>query len=171
MTNYDGLYNKDFYKDKFNKNYFSDKNLHFRIIENGTVLPHKPLRVNGNWTWGFGGIVNSKGEFIKSSFVASGAGAAYTPDEEIIYNPATAVYIGMFFSVWGHSITDNIKRLWFLKSEVFKKYFKDCPVISILWGGGDYSQQLCKITGNFGSRFIKVDFYHQACKISNNNFA
>ena len=135
LINYDGLYNKDFYNEKIGKNHFTDKNLHFRIIENGTILPHKSLRVNGQWTWGFGGIVDAKGEFIKSSFVNSGAGAAYTPTEEIIYNPATVVYLGMFFSVWGHCLTDNIKRLWFLKSEVFKEYFKSCPIVCIAWGG------------------------------------
>lgn len=37
----------------------------------------------------------------------------------------------MFHSTWGHAITDNIKRLWFLKSE-FMNQFKDCPLVYLI---------------------------------------
>ena len=37
----------------------------------------------------------------------------------------------MFHSTWGHAITDNIRRVWFLKSE-FMNQFKGCPLIYIL---------------------------------------
>ena len=135
MTNLDYLYNKDAAPDIFGKNHFVDKKLHFKIIERGTILPHKHLYINGEWTWGFGGIVDSKNEFIKSSFVNSGAGAAYTPTENVQYLPWTVIYLGMLYPVWGHAITDNIRRIWFFKSEVFKDYFKKCPIVYIPWGG------------------------------------
>ena len=142
MTNLDYLYNKDAALDVFNKNHFMDKKLHFKIIERGTVLPHKHLYVNGQWTWGFGGIVDERNEFVKDSFVNSGAGEAYTPTEEIIHSPATAVYIGLFYPVWGHAITDNIRRLWFLKTKVFEEYFKNCPLVYLPWGGAyNFEQQ------------------------------
>ena len=67
--------------------------------------------------------------------VNSGAGAAYTPTENVQYLPWTVVYLGMLYPVWGHAITDNIRRLWFFKSEVFKDYFKKCPIVYIPWGG------------------------------------
>ena len=38
----------------------------------------------------------------------------------------------MFHSTWGHVITDNIRRLWFLKSDDFKTYFKNCPLVYLL---------------------------------------
>ena len=136
MTNIDYLYNKDATKDFFGKNHFVDKKLHFKIIERGTILPHKNIYVNGQWTWGFGGIVDARNNFVKSSFVCNDAGGAYTPTEEILRSPATVVYLGLFFHVWGHCITDNIRRLWFLKSDVFKTYFKNCPLVYIQWGGG-----------------------------------
>ena len=135
MTNYDGLYNKDYYSEKMNKKSFTDKPLYFRIIENGTILPHKGFRVNGNWNPGFGGIVDSKGKFVNGSFYGNG-GTPYTPNEEVQKSSATVVYLGMFFSVWGHSITDNIKYLWFLKSEFYKNFFQSCPIVCLSWGGG-----------------------------------
>ena len=135
MTNLDYLYNKDAASDIFGKNHFVDNKLHFKIIERGTLLPHKNIYVNGGWTWGFGGIVNSRNEFVENSFVHKGAGGAYTPTEEIFHSPATVVYLGLFYPVWGHCITDNIRRLWFLKSDIFKTYFKNCQLIYIPWAG------------------------------------
>lgn len=38
----------------------------------------------------------------------------------------------MFHSTWGHVITDNIRRLWFLKSEDFKNHFKKLPLVYLL---------------------------------------
>ena len=140
VTNLDYLYNKAAAaQDVFNKNRFIDKKLHFWIIEHGTILPHKHMYVNGQWTWGFGGIVDNKNNFVKGSFTYENGGAVYTPTEEIKHNPATVVYIGLFYPVWGHVITDNIRLIWFLTSEVFKNYFKDCPIVYNPWGGGIFS--------------------------------
>lgn len=140
MTNIDYLYNKDAAKDVFGKNYFIDKKLHFKIIERGTILPHKHMYINGQWTWGFGGIVDSKNNFVKSSSIGeTGGQAAYTPTEEIQHSSETVVYLGLFYPVWGHAITDNIRRWWFFNSEVFKNYFKNCPIVYIPWGGGVFS--------------------------------
>lgn len=136
MTNLDYLYNKDVAQKFFGKNHLVDKKLHFKIIERGTILPHKHVYVNGNWTWGFGGLVDRRGEFVKSSFVHDGTGAAYTPTEDVQQSPATVIYLGLFYPVWGHCLTDNLRRLWFLKSDVFKSYFKNCPLVYVPWGGG-----------------------------------
>ena len=143
MINYDGLYNKDFYGDELKpKNHFSDKKLHFRIVENGTILPHTAL--SGNWTWGFGGIVDSKNNFVTGSFVSNGCGGAYTPNEKIQTVPETVVYLGMFFHVWGHCITDNLKNVWFLQTETYKKYFKDYPIVWVPMKGGG-RRKFCKV--------------------------
>lgn len=135
MNNLDYLYNKNAAQEFFDKDYFVDKKLHFKIIERGTVLPHKHMYINGKWTWGFGGIVDSKNNFVKDSFVKDTVGEAYTPNEEVQQYPATVIYLGLFYNVWGHIITDNIRRLWFLKSEVFNKYFNNCPIVYVSWGG------------------------------------
>ena len=135
MTNIDLLYNKTAAQKFFGKNNFIDKKLHFRIIERGTLLPHKQFYINGEWTWGFGGIVDRRNDYIKSSFVNSGAGDAYTPDEDVQYLPATVIYLGLFVPVWGHSLTDNIRRIWFFKSDLFKHYFQNCPVVYLPWRG------------------------------------
>ena len=134
MVNYDFLYNKEYYGAELQKNHFYDKKLHFRIIENATVLPF----INAPGASGFGGIVDSKFNFIEGTDLHAGHGGAYTPDGEVKYINTPVIYMGMFFHCWGHCITDNIKRVWFLKTETYKKNFKNYPIIwspMTKWGG------------------------------------
>jgi len=143
MVNLNYLCNPDAVKDIFTKNYFVDQKLGFSIIENGTVLPHKKISAKEviRRIWGAGGIVNSKGKFIKRSAVRQGLGEAYTPAESVQRRSETVIYLGLFFPVWGHSITDDIRRVWFLKSDAFKSEFKNCPVVYIPWTGVPLERQ------------------------------
>ena len=142
MVNTDYLYNPDGLKDVLNKNYFLDIKLGFQVIENGMILPHKDMRVPGKWNFGLVGIVDSKGEFIRSTSVHYGTGGAYNPPPESIQHRAeTAVFLFMLYPTWGHCITDNIRRLWFLKSEIFKSEFKNCPLVYISWGKQNLESQ------------------------------
>ena len=134
MINFDYLYNPDAAKESFGRDYFLDKKLGFRIIENGTVLPHKRVIKP---IWGLGGIVDSEGNFIRESSLHYGTGGAYTPPpQDIRHSSETVIYLGIIPAVWGHSITDNIRRIWFLKSEVFKSEFKNCPIVYVAWREG-----------------------------------
>lgn len=136
MVNLDYLYNPVAVKNLFDKNYFVDKELSFSVIKHGTILPHKDVYVDGKWTWGKGGIIDSDGKFIKSSHVKSNVGEGYNPAlKSIQHSSETVIYLGLFYPVWGHVITDNIRRLWFLKSKVFKKDFRNYPLVYCSWGG------------------------------------
>ena len=138
MVNLDYLYNPAAAKKHFTENHFVDKKPDFDIVENGMILPHKrlPAAVESKQRiWGAGGIIDSMGEYIKSSFVNAGAGEAYTPPPDSVqYSNETVIYLGMFYPVWGHVLTDNIRRIWFLSSELFRSEFKNCPLVYIPWG-------------------------------------
>ena len=142
MINLDYLYEPDNAKKYFGKNYFVDKKLGFQVIERGIILPHKDVMVNGKWTWGKGGIIDNKGNFIKNSFVCNGLiNEAYNiPPESILHSSETVIYLGLFFPVWGHVVTDNIRRLWFLKSDFFNQ-FKTCSLVYIPWEGCPLEKQ------------------------------
>ena len=132
MTNLDYLYDKEAVKLSLNKERFVEKKLGYQIIERGTILPHKKI-VDGQTTsdgWGYGGIIDDKNKGIPSSLVHLGAGRFYIP-EEVQRSSETVIYLGMFAKTWGHCITDNISRLWFLKSE-FMEQFKNCPIVYLL---------------------------------------
>jgi len=130
LINYDGLYNKDYYGEQLFQNHFSDKKLRFKILENATILPHKSVA----GTAGFGGIVDANGNYVEESFVHQGITDIYTPTEEIAYSDESVIYFGMLVHIWGHCLTDNLKRVWFLKSEVYKKYFSRLPIVYVpMW--------------------------------------
>ena len=160
MTNLDYLYNKEAVKGLFGLDYFSNKELGFRTIERGTILPHNHTGDDGKWTWlGLGGIVDSNGEFIKESFIHTGVGGAYKP-ESVLQSPKTVIYLGISYYIWGHCLTDNIRRLWFLKSK-FMEEFKNCPIVYIAWDKYDIEYQqnfkrLLEILGVDVSRLQKI---------------
>ena len=134
MTNLDYLYNPDAAKKFFNFSRFVDKKLGFRVIEHGTILPHKDVNDKGDHGQaGWGGIVDADGKFIRESHIHTGTGGIYNfPSESLQHSKETVIYLGMFHYVWGHAITDNIRRVWFLKSE-FMKQFKNCPIVYIAY--------------------------------------
>ena len=125
MVNYDGLYNKEYFGDSINLNHFHNKKLHFRIIENGTILPHKYFLDHN----GFGGIFDGEGYFVDGTIYSIFGGGPYRPNENIQYVPKTVIYIGMLTEEWGHCITDSLRRLWFLKSDLYQKCFKNYPIV------------------------------------------
>ncbi|MBR4904275.1 MAG: hypothetical protein IKZ53_06360 [Selenomonadaceae bacterium] len=103
MVNLDYLYNPDTAKPQFDRNYFLDKKLGFQVIENGTIIPYKKI-VDSKKTpdgWGFGGIVDGEGKFIKSSHVVSGAGSIYTPPQNQLKTAPKLLYISECFTVHG----------------------------------------------------------------------
>ena len=133
MVNYDGLYNKDFFGDKLKpKNHFVERKIHFKIIEDATILPHKNLPDSS----GLGGIVDSKGNFIEESFIHHGTTEIYTPYEKVENVSEPVIYFGMLVNIWGHCLTDNIKRLWFFFSNSYQRYFKKYPIVYVpMWYG------------------------------------
>ncbi len=132
MTNTDNLYDKDAAKDILGKNYFVDKDLGFRVIERGAIVPYVLTpSTGGNYVWEFGGIVDSKGRFIKSSVGKFGKEDTYALTDEIPRVKATVIYLGMFYLIWGHLITEGTRYFWAFNSDVFRKYFKDCPLAYI----------------------------------------
>ncbi len=130
MINLEYLHNLDAAKPFIDRNYFVTKKLGFRVIENGMILPHKSTP---HW-FGLGGIVDADGKYIPDSSVHYRTSGAYTPpQDQIQYSDETVIYFFMLFPVWGHCITDNIRRIWFLKSDIFKSEFKDCRLVYISW--------------------------------------
>ena len=132
MTNYDGLYKKKYFGEKLFENHFSEKKLGFQIIRGGTILPYEPLEN----AVGLGGIVDAEGKFIEESFIHRGAGNSYIPEKKVRYCPKTVIYLGMLVHVWGHCLTDNLKRMWFLKSNFFMENFKNCQIVYVKAGKG-----------------------------------
>ena len=101
MTNLDYLYNPAAAKPYFDKNHFVDKKLGFQIIENGTVLTYKDDG-RGGLMGALGGIVDSEGKFIGSSYVmGTTADRKYTPPQSQLVTAPKPSFISDIFILFG----------------------------------------------------------------------
>ena len=137
MTNINYLYDPPAAAEFFGKNHFVDKTLGFKLIEHGTILPHTKT-ADYNW-WGICGVVDRQGHLHADNSSMQVRGGLYAPTD-VATSSATAIYLGLFGPAWGHNITINLCRLWFLHGAAFKRYFKNCRLVYVpwqkTWGGG-----------------------------------
>jgi len=90
--------------------HLSEKKLEIRHYDDALVLPGC---IQG------GGVV-IKGEYEPQSHIHYGHSRAHAYPvnrSDLRYEEEAVCYLGMFSSVWGHCITDNIRRLWFFDNQ------------------------------------------------------
>ena len=138
MNNTDYLYNQN-EVEVLKENLLDNKKLGFRVIEHGMILPNTRMYDDKSKKWiAGGGIVDSNGKYVEGTHIHARMGGAYTPPPESVqHRSETVIYLGVSCPIWGHVITDNLRRVWFLNSEIFKSEFKDCPVTYIKSGNFD----------------------------------
>lgn len=105
----------------------------FRSYANARVLPWFPDKRFS------GGVVDSSGAYVDSSALHENA---YDGSYEYVTNSVervdrTAVFLGTWIGIYGHAITDNIKKLWFLFTEDYKMLGPDIDLLYCYLGEGD----------------------------------
>lgn len=101
--------------DKKKQSYIKEKELKVLEYPNGIVLPR--VENTNAPRWGLGGVCDKDNQFVEASFYDGGwakQGGYYNWDEEEYYD-FDVVYIGLFFSHWGHFLVDLTGRMWFLQ--------------------------------------------------------
>lgn len=122
MTDYKYLYNKDYYGNELYVRHLKEKILDYQEIEGGYILPFKRL---GDGRLG-GGVLDSDKKFIAESGLHRGKGCAYTIDgSNIECLDEEVVFLGTWERVWGHCITDNLRRLWVFDDNAFMEKYKN----------------------------------------------
>ena len=125
MINYDDLYDKTHYDRYTQINHYSDEKLSWKIYEDATVLPYVKSRSEV-----VGGLADSKGNYIDGSGLHRGMGRTYQYHErKVKYIDETVVFLGIWPNIWGHWLTDNIRRLWVLKNKEFMSQYGGCRFI------------------------------------------
>ena len=112
------------------KKYAKKNNPSVHIIDHGIILPR--LEIENGPLWGFGGVCDSKNNFVDYSFYDGGwakHGGYYSWNDEI-YIDDEVIYIGMFFLHWGHFLIDLTNRLWYVAEKV-----KENPNIKVAYLG------------------------------------
>jgi len=93
--------------------YLKQSKLNIETYDNAIILPRKSIE-NEYPLWGLGGVCDQNNQFIKTSFYDGGwatFGGAYQYEQEKLINE-DVLYIGLFFSHWGHFLIDLTCRLW-----------------------------------------------------------
>lgn len=95
-------------------NHFLEKVLGSQVLEHAVMLPgigdHKKIK---------GGVVSENGTFIRTSgWFENDKCEGYEFDPSSLkYRKETVIYIGYFNATWGHALTDNLKKLWYLATK------------------------------------------------------
>ena len=94
------------------KDYTLKSKLSYTILDNAYITPS----IERDRRWYSGGIVSSNGEFQQSSAWHEGCLSGYAFDSrDAQYRYEKVIYIGCLYHIWGHAITDNFKKIWYLK--------------------------------------------------------
>ncbi|MBR5110814.1 MAG: glycosyltransferase family 61 protein [Clostridia bacterium] len=150
---YSLLYNPAYFEKRFQQRYYIRKALGLQKYANATILPWKLI----NHQYG-GGIVTAQGEYLSNTGLHYGNGVAYAPDK-VNESQDKVIYIGMFAGIWGHCLTDNIRRLWFLSSKAYLEDYKDYKVVYTPFSSFyfyDSFKQLLSVWGVDPDHFIAV---------------
>ena len=75
----------------------------------GTILPEK--HIQGKM---LGGVLDAERNYVELSAFHEGLGGGYDFDT-VNRRKERVIYIGVLYGMWGHLLTDGLKKLWFLK--------------------------------------------------------
>ena len=157
MTNYDFLYNKEYYGSLLTAEHRVDRDLRWSVIPNGTVLPHQDL--NGSIG---GGLLNERGEFIIGSGLHRGLDFGYKiAGEAVAEREEDVVFLGLWPDVWGHCLTDNIRRLWVLRSEEFMNRYGHLRFLYLPMYNRPLGQNFRKLLEILGAGEVRLEPVNQ----------
>lgn len=91
---------------------YTSEHLSFKVLHDAYVLPSDGSNRAG--------LCTSEKEFISSSSFSGGETREISFEDYKLVD-STAIYVGCFYSVWGHAFLDCLRRVWFLSSEEGKR--------------------------------------------------
>lgn len=141
----------------------SERKLGVLKITNGIIVPSKLENLNNSVK---GGVLDENFHYISASaYTNDPNGIAETLGKEYrLINFKTIddsiIYIGQLYYVYGHAITDNLSKLWFLLTHEAKSLIESGAKLGYTSMLGyelpTYVESLCSYLGIDFSKFIKV---------------
>lgn len=129
--------------------------LNYNIYENAILLPHRSLQ-NGKVG---GGVVTAEGDFLDNTSLHNTIGSKYKFESIEQCIEEDVIYLGLFSEIWGHCITDNLRRIWFLKSKEYREKYGNYKLAYIPWQGFKAHEnfvKLLEILGIKASELIEI---------------
>lgn len=129
------------------KSYKKEIKLHRQYFTDAIIIPSQ----KNNTGLKEGGVFTTEGKFILSSSLNGvlPTSVANINSYDIRQSNNTIIFIGTFYSLWGHAITDSIKKLWFLFTEEGKILLKNGAKIGFIFHdkGDSYTLNVIEKTG------------------------
>lgn len=101
--------------DSLKESFYLERELQVHCYDEACVFPQEKGIMEG-------GVVDSKGYIVNNSRMTEIENNRQKCDiHESSYENKNAIFIGMFMFCFGHVITDDLKKLWFLQSEEGKR--------------------------------------------------
>lgn len=138
---------------ELSKDFHWRKSVGYKVYANARILPYiKEKRFSG-------GVCSTDGRFVDSSALHENAyDGSYAYESTSIERKDTdAVFLGTWIGIYGHAITDNIKKLWFLSSEDYKRLSPSPELIYNYLGEGELPEYFIEILSslNIDLRLLK----------------
>lgn len=147
MTDYKYLYNKEYYGNNLYVRHLKEKILNYQEIEGGYILPFK--RFSDECLGG--GVLDSDMKFIAGSGLRRGKECAYTIDgSDIKCLDEEVVFLGVWEHVWGHCISDNVKRLWVLDDDAFMEKYKNYRFVYVAFDNTEIGRNFSELLDIIG---------------------
>ena len=142
-----------------------EKKLGFKVLSNAFLAPYF------SWDRSIGCIIDENGHVVKDSECLE------WKEDENYYNVSDAaikskkvIYLGFLVTVFGHSFTDNFRKLWFLDTDECKRLIADGweLVYTTSWNRAlpDYVREFNRLAGfdlSPASRITEVTRYDKVC--------
>ena len=120
MTNYDFLYDKNYFAEFITDQHFVKGQGGHKEFENARILPHRLF--NG---CNVGGVVTQSGEYLESTALHTKSGAAYPYNQnEVVLKNETVIYVGMFVDIWGTALQTTFGDYGFLSQKLIGRSFQ-----------------------------------------------
>ena len=100
-----------FLKKRLSKNYILHLNLNYKILKNAYIMTSDFY----NGILYSGGIISDNNKFQLSSAWHEGCTFRNRFENYNVQSRnESVIYIGCLYHIWGHAITDNLKKIWYL---------------------------------------------------------
>ena len=129
MTDYDFLYDKDYYGKDLTCEHSEDRQLSWTILKDVVLLPYKEYPDNIG-----GGLIDRTGNYIDCTGIHAGLGCGYFYEGVASERIEPVVFLGIWPNIWGHCLTDNIRRLWVLENKEFMENYGGLKFVYIPYG-------------------------------------
>ena len=89
--------------------------------DNAYIVPSQPDKGQ------IGGVFTENKIFVRSSALHEGSSESVVVvnDDNLFESEDIVIYLGTFHSIWGHALTDSLKKVWFLETETGRELLRN----------------------------------------------